>query len=60
MLKGLPATTGDDFPLNMTTLFRHAARNFPDRGWSTAPCTGPGTAATTGPNGGGWPGWPTL
>ena len=31
MLKGLPATTGDDFPLNMTTLFRHAARNFPDR-----------------------------
>lgn len=31
MLKGMQATTGEDYPLNITTLIRHAARNFPDR-----------------------------
>ncbi|MCT1368093.1 long-chain-fatty-acid--CoA ligase [Kocuria sp. HSID16901] len=30
MLQGRPATTGDDYPLNMTSLFRYAARTFPD------------------------------
>ena len=31
MLTGMPATTGENHQLNMTTLFRHAARNFPDQ-----------------------------
>ncbi|WP_443095284.1 long-chain-fatty-acid--CoA ligase [Rothia koreensis] len=30
MLEGLRATTGDDYPLNMTSLLRHAATTFPD------------------------------
>ncbi|MGK4065597.1 long-chain-fatty-acid--CoA ligase [Rothia sp. HC945] len=30
MLEGLRATTGDDYPLNMTSLLRYAATTFPD------------------------------
>jgi fatty-acyl-CoA synthase len=29
MLKGIPSTMGDDYPLNITSLLKHAARVFP-------------------------------
>jgi fatty-acyl-CoA synthase len=31
VIKGFPSTMGDDYPLNTTTLIRHAARTFPEQ-----------------------------
>ena len=30
-IKGFPSTMGDDYPLNTTTLIRHAARTYPSQ-----------------------------
>ena len=31
VIKGFPSTMGDDYPLNTTTLIRHAVRNYPSQ-----------------------------
>ncbi|MGB6245501.1 MAG: AMP-dependent synthetase, partial [Gordonia sp. (in: high G+C Gram-positive bacteria)] len=31
LVSGLPSTHGDDYPLNTTTLLRHAVRTYPEQ-----------------------------